>query len=161
MQPGINKVGKEIEERQIETLHRGEDRMEQREIWRCWSWRLERCGHGPRNAGTHLMLEQDKTRFTPRSSVTRAVVQPSEVNTAMLVVGFHLTCLSWLPGQDCLSVEELETGQSCRHRGHEMLRRPCLDLLHLYKTGGCLRPVVPIGLIVMYDPLWSGMHITC
>ena len=30
--PEINKVGKEIEERQTETLHREEDRMEQREI---------------------------------------------------------------------------------------------------------------------------------
>ena len=58
-----------------------------------------------------------------------------------------------IAGGGCLSVEELETGQGCRHRGREMLRRPCLDLLHLYKTGGYPRPAVPIGLIVMYDPL--------
>ena len=30
----------------------------QRETWRCWPWRLERCSHKPRNASSHQKLEE-------------------------------------------------------------------------------------------------------
>lgn len=48
-----------LRERQRDlTPHRreGDGRMEQKDIWRCWSWRLEWCGHKPRNASTHWTL---------------------------------------------------------------------------------------------------------
>ena len=85
-----------MEERPTETLHRGEDRMEQREIWRCWPWSLERCGHWPRNAGTHQMLEQDKTRF-PLEAQWSELSSPQGLIPQHWWLGFI-----WLVCPDCL-----------------------------------------------------------
>lgn len=48
--------------------------MIQREIWRCYSWRLQWCGHKPRNTGSYQKLEEARDKdalpltHTPRTS---------------------------------------------------------------------------------------------
>lgn len=36
----------------------GNAKMKQREVCRCWPWRLEWCGHKPRSASSHQKLDK-------------------------------------------------------------------------------------------------------
>lgn len=39
----------------------------QRDIWRCWPWRLESCGHKPRKSSSYRKLKEARSGFSPRA----------------------------------------------------------------------------------------------
>ena len=92
-------------------------------------------------------------RFSPRTSVTRAVVQPSKANTAGQRWWLHVICLD-CPGEVICLLRSLRLHLVAGKVDHELLRRVRLSLLHLCQTGRHLRPtLVTTGLVVIYDPL--------